>query len=103
MGRYDSPGFQNQLPGFAPRPSHDHGAAPGSAPSAPPSPVATIESGLPGVGSVVPQHGSAVVLQPGQYPAHEPFTGMPLDGTGAGHGNAGHNPHPNAAGLNPDA
>ncbi len=31
MAKYDSLGYQDQLPGFAPRSSHDYGSAPGSA------------------------------------------------------------------------
>jgi len=31
MGAYDSPGYLDQIPGFAPRSSHDYGSAPGSA------------------------------------------------------------------------
>lgn len=99
MASYDSPGFPDRLPGFPARNSHDYMTAAGSAPDRPGERQETVTSGLPGSGVVLSFGGSAATDQPGQYPPREPFTGLPLDGTGAGDGHPAGPGNPNAKGA----
>jgi hypothetical protein len=109
---YDSPGFQNQLPGFAPRSSHDYGSAPGSAPAAGDTgpvigrPVASNPDGSwqDGAGNtpVMPVRAGATSSMSDKTPVHDggPFlaggrVGNAPDETGSGRGRANHHAHPN--------
>ncbi len=120
MARYDSPGFPDQIPGFAPRNSHDYGTAPGSDAGwhhSPPIPVGQV-SGLPGVGAVLPLEvtntaGSVDTLQPNQQDLYSPgaretFTNtaltpaenMPPAGGGDASSHVVTSPHMNSLGVN---
>jgi hypothetical protein len=117
MARYDSPGYQNQLPGFAPRPAHDYLTAPGSPPMAAGAPDAaqTVPHPGPGQAWIVPSGASTVngdmvtvgVLdtevsaQAALYsgPEADPWSGLPgelFGHTGAGTGSVAGPHHPNA-------
>jgi len=112
LGTYDSPGFQNQLPGFAPRCSHDYMTAAGSAgtnPGETNGPVVGTPVVSPVyVSSQVPEGQPVKAVTAGDTssfsddnPVHYSAllgggrVGNSPDETGAGRGRAGHNRHPN--------
>jgi len=113
MGAYDSPGYQDQLPGFGPRNSHDYMTAPGSqgaVQSERGGGLGTVVVTTPGSSSQAPQ--PLVDVGPGETGAfaddvavHEPldFTGVTgASQTGAGRGRAQNDHlHVNSHGVGP--
>jgi hypothetical protein len=114
MGKYDSPGYQDQVPGYPPRNSHDYGTAPGSPGDAASetyggtvgSPPVSILYGSSQVPSFRPTlavlDGDTSAMSSDQsVPANLPGVTPPSEGnematTGAGAGSAGAHKHPNA-------
>lgn len=124
MASYDSPNFQDRLPGLPPRSSHDYMTAPGTppAPAGAPSEAQRIPTPGPGQVWITPAGGSTingdmvnvgprdtlVSPQAGLYDGNEPnplstMPGAQVGQSGAGQGNVVTTPHPNSFGLNPDA
>jgi hypothetical protein len=117
MARYDSPGYQDQVPGLPPRNSHDYGTAPGTVgidPAATDGPVVgTPVVSVPFASSQPAEGRPRLSVTSGDtsafsddQPVHDGTAFMaggdtpvgPAE-TGAGRGHVVTTPHPNSAGL----
>lgn len=113
MARYDSPGYPDQVPGFAPRNSHDYHTAPGSPGDRPEetygAEVGRSDVSTPFASSQVDHNHLPVSVLAGDTSAMSSDQAVPAniagvhvngaDTTGAGRGNIGHFPHRNSLGA----
>jgi hypothetical protein len=111
MAKYDSPGYQDMLPGFSPRDGHtSYMSAPGSEGSNPGDTtgpvIATPLVTTPGVSTQIPAGQVGVPVTSGDTSGQSNDDAIPnrllapapgADRTGAGSGHYGRQPHPNAA------
>ena len=118
MAAYDSPGFEDQLPAFSPRSSHDYMPPPGSAgigtdrndlgtlatvivtgpggsSTGVPQPTARVDAGDTGVPSQTDSLGPDGLCGSGLSAGHV------MDQTNAGRGRVVTPHHPNSNGVNP--